>query len=375
MRTLFQSLLWPVVFGILLAIILLQQFPALTGSSVALAPISSRPQQANGPYSYASAVAQAAPAVVNVYTRGPGSTNPLLEDPSIQNFYGTQDAPGHQRLQSSLGSGVIISTEGYILTNNHVIENAPEVLVALQDGREALARVIGTDPESDLAVLSVELDNLPAIALADSQAVEIGDVVLAIGNPFGLGQTVTQGIVSATGRHNLNLSTYEDFIQTDAAINLGNSGGALVDARGHLIGINTAIVSRSGGSQGIAFAIPTELAIKVLQSIIEHGEVIRGWLGVEGQPLTPELAESFGLSAQDGMLIAGVYPDSPASTAGLERGDLITSIAGQETGDGRLVMNQVALLQPGDQIQINVLRQGRPITLALTVGKRPRLER
>lgn len=370
MRSLFNSLFWPVVTGLLLAIILLQQFPQLTGST---API----EKANGRFSYASAVAKAAPAVVNIYShetdlnRSAGTE----EAAASQNFNDLQDSPRRQRILASLGSGVIISGEGYILTNNHVIKETQEVIVALQDGREARAQVIGTDPDSDLAVLKITLQPLTAVTLADSDLAEIGDVVLAIGNPFGLGQTVTQGIISATGRHNLDLSTYEDFIQTDAAINQGNSGGALVDANGHLIGINTAIVSQSGGSQGIAFAIPTGLAIKVLQSIIAHGEVIRGWIGIEGQPLTPELAESFGLTRADGMLIAGVYDGSPASLAGLKRGDLLTSIDGKETGNGHLVMQQVAQLQPGDAIKVNILRQGQPLALHLTVGKRPVIER
>ena len=243
--------------------------------------------------------------------------------------------------------------------------------MALRDGRETLAQVIGSDPETDLAVLKIDLPDLPSIGLGRSDAIRIGDVALAIGNPFGVGQTVTMGIISATGRNQLGLNTYEDFIQTDAAINRGNSGGALIDAAGQLIGINTAIISESGGSQGIGFAIPLKLALEVMQSIIDHGQVIRGWLGVEVQALTPELAESYGLTGRPGIVVAGAYAGGPAAAAGLQPGDLILRIDGVEASDGRSSMNQVARAKPGQRIDLEILRNGVRQTLTATVGVRP----
>ena len=272
-------------------------------------------------------------------------------------------------MESSLGSAVIITSDGYLLTNNHVIAGAEQITVALKDGRETRASVVGSDPETDLAVLKVDLTDLPFITLGDSDAMRIGDVTLAIGNPLGVGQTVTMGIVSATGRNQLGLNTYEDFIQTDAAINMGNSGGALVDAHGNLIGINTAILS--GGSQGIGFSIPSKLAMEVMQAIIEHGRVIRGWLGIEVQALTPELAESFGLEGRPGIVVAAVYRDGPAHRAGLQPGDLILSIDDQPASNGRLSMHQVARSRPGDKISIEVLRNGEMRSLTAEVGMRP----
>ena len=264
-------------------------------------------------------------------------------------------------MESSLGSAVIMSAEGYLLTNNHVTAGADQIIVALRDGRETIAQLVGSDPETDLAVLKIDLKNLPAMTLGRSDGIRTGDVCLAIGNPFGVGQTVTMGIISATGRNQLGLNTYEDFIQTDAAINPGNSGGALVDAAGNLIGINTAIFSKSGGSQGIGFAIPTKLALEVMQSIIEHGQVIRGWLGVEVKALTPELAESLGLGETAGIVVAGVYRDGPAARGGLLPGDVILTIDKQEASDGRRSMNQVARTRPGQKISIVVLRNGQKV--------------
>jgi serine protease DegS len=274
-------------------------------------------------------------------------------------------------MESSLGSGVIMSPEGYILTNNHVTSGADQIVVALKDGRETLARVIGSDPETDLAVLKIDLKTLPAITVGRSDNIRIGDVALAIGNPFGVGQTVTMGIISATGRNQLGLNNYEDFIQTDAAINPGNSGGALVDANGNLTGINTAIFSKSGGSQGIGFAIPVKLAMEVMKSIIEHGQVIRGWLGIEVQPLTQELAESFGLSGRPGIVVAGIFRDGPAQKAGLQLGDVILSIDGEPAGDGRRSMNQVARIKPTDKVTIQVMRNGKELKLTAEIGLRP----
>ncbi|WP_313024602.1 Do family serine endopeptidase AlgW [Pseudomonas lopnurensis] len=367
---------WPLLVGVLVALLIIQRYPHLVGiqeQNIGLqqAPASTAAQQ--GPYSYASAVAGAAPAVANLYTTKvieKSEQQPLARDPLFQRFF-NDSLPRQRRMESSLGSAVIMSSEGYLLTNNHVTANAEQIVVALKDGRETLARVIGSDPETDLAVLKIDLTDLPVITLGHSDRIRVGDVTLAIGNPFGVGQTVTMGIISATGRNQLGLNTYEDFIQTDAAINRGNSGGALVDTGGNLIGINTAIISESGGSQGIGFAIPVKLALEVMKSIIEHGQVIRGWLGVEVQSLTQELAESFGQEGRPGIVVAGVYRDGPAERAGLQPGDLIISIDGVQSADGRSSMNQVARARPGDEIDIDILRNGKPLTLTAEVGIRP----
>ncbi|MBK3881822.1 PDZ domain-containing protein [Pseudomonas stutzeri] len=368
---------WPLLVGLLVALLIIQRYPQLVGIKehdigLQQAPlVASAPQQ--GPYSYANAVAAAAPAVANLYTTKvieKTEQQPLSKDPLFQRFF-SDNLPRQRRMESSLGSAVIMSSEGYLLTNNHVTANAEQIVVALKDGRETLARVIGSDPETDLAVLKIDLADLPAITLGHSDRIRVGDVTLAIGNPFGVGQTVTMGIISATGRNQLGLNTYEDFIQTDAAINRGNSGGALVDAGGNLIGINTAIISESGGSQGIGFAIPVKLALEVMKSIIEHGQVIRGWLGVEVQSLTQELAESFGQEGRPGIVVAGVYRDGPAARAGLQPGDLILSIDGVQSADGRSSMNQVARARPGENIDIDILRNGKPLTLTAEIGMRP----
>ncbi|UCJ16859.1 trypsin-like peptidase domain-containing protein [Pseudomonas sp. MM211] len=366
---------WPLLVGVLVSLLVMQQYPQLVGlpmQDVQLrqAPAYARAQE--GPASYATAVSTASPAVANLYTtKYVGKSNhPLLDDPQFRKFYG-ENLPGQRRMESSLGSAVIMSPEGYLLTNNHVTANADQIVVALKDGRETLARVIGSDPETDLAVLKIDLKDLPSMTLGRSDNIRIGDVTLAIGNPFGVGQTVTMGIISATGRNQLGLNTYEDFIQTDAAINPGNSGGALVDAYGNLVGINTAIFSKSGGSQGIGFAIPVKLAMEVMQAIIEHGQVIRGWLGLEVQPLTPELAESFGLEGRQGIIVAGIYRNGPAQKAGLQPNDLILKIDGEPAGDARRSMNQVARAKPGETIRIEVMRNGKMMELSAEVGVRP----
>ncbi|MFL1516680.1 PDZ domain-containing protein [Pseudomonas prosekii] len=366
---------WPLLAGVLIALLIIQRYPQWVGLpsldvNMQQAPQSTSVQQ--GPVSYADAVTVAAPAVVNLYTTKVINkpNHPLFEDPQFRRFFG-DNSPKQKRMESSLGSGVIMSPEGYILTNNHVTSGADQIVVALKDGRETLARVIGSDPETDLAVLKIDLKNLPAITIGRSDNIRIGDVTLAIGNPFGVGQTVTMGIISATGRNQLGLNNYEDFIQTDAAINPGNSGGALVDAIGNLTGINTAIFSKSGGSQGIGFAIPVKLAMEVMKSIIEHGQVIRGWLGIEVQPLTQELAESFGLSGRPGIVVAGIFRDGPAQKAGLQLGDVILSIDGEPAGDGRRSMNQVARIKPTDKVTIQVMRNGKEIKLSAEIGLRP----
>ncbi|MFW9267770.1 Do family serine endopeptidase [Pseudomonas sp. D2-30] len=366
---------WPLLAGVLVALLIIQRYPEWVGLpsldvNLQQAPQAKAPQQ--GPVSYADAVTLAAPAVVNLYTTKVINkpNHPLFEDPQFRRFFG-DNSPKQKRMESSLGSGVIMSPEGYILTNNHVTSGADQIVVALKDGRETLARVIGSDPETDLAVLKIDLKNLPAITIGRSDSIRIGDVTLAIGNPFGVGQTVTMGIISATGRNQLGLNNYEDFIQTDAAINPGNSGGALVDANGNLTGINTAIFSKSGGSQGIGFAIPVKLAMEVMKSIIEHGQVIRGWLGIEVQPLTQELAESFGLSGRPGIVVAGIFRDGPAQKAGLQLGDVILSIDGEPAGDGRRSMNQVARIKPTDKVTIQVMRNGKELKLTAEIGLRP----
>ncbi|RMG28646.1 MAG: Do family serine endopeptidase [Gammaproteobacteria bacterium] len=341
-------------------------------------PSASRPQAGQGPVSYADAVARAAPAVVNIYTAKiiQERPSPLLQDPILRYFFGDRlHSPLRKRLQTSLGSGVIVSPQGYILTNLHVVRDADQIEVLLQDGRTFSARLVGTDPDTDLAVLHVHARHLPTIVIGDSDRLRVGDVVLAIGNPFGVGQTVTMGIVSAKGRSDLGLNTYEDFIQTDAAINPGNSGGALINARGELVGINSAIFTKSGGSEGIGFAIPVSMARTVMQQIIEHGRVIRGWLGIEAQDLTPSLAQSFGLDSTHGMLIAGVLRDGPADRAGLEPGDVITAIAGRTVHDAHEAMALIAQQAPGSKVEIRGIRQGHPFRATVVVGERPVLER
>jgi serine protease DegS len=323
--------------------------------------------------SYADAVALAAPAVVNVYTRKMVTqrSNPLFDDPLFRRFFGDRIPAPQQRQENSLGSGVIINDQGYILTNNHVIQEADEIEVALHDGRTVAATIVGADPESDLAVLKINLGNLPSIVFGHSEALRVGDVVLAIGNPFGVGQTVTSGIVSATGRSELGLSTFENFIQTDAAINPGNSGGALINTAGQLVGINTAIFSRSGGSQGIGFAIPVSLAKGVLKQIIQYGRALRGWLGVEVQDLSSELAESFGLGDITGALIAGVQQDGPAAEAGLLPGDIITRVNDQAVTGSRSLMNTIANNAPGTKLTLDVIRQGKKMKIETVIGERP----
>lgn len=298
--------------------------------------------------------------------------------PELRRFFGpgmpgmpgdSDEAPRGARPQG-VGSGVIVTADGYILTNNHVVEGAEEVKVSLQDGRELDAKVVGTDPKSDVAVIKVDGGELPALAIGDSDRLEVGDVVLAIGNPFGIGQTVTMGIVSATGRATMGLD-YEDFIQTDAAINPGNSGGALVDASGRLVGINTAILSRSGGNQGIGFAIPVDLARDVMESLVKDGRVTRGYLGVMIQDINPALAKEFGLSENKGALVGDVTPDGPAAKAGLESGDVVTSFEGKEVRDSRHLKLAVAKIHPGDTASVKVLRDGKMKTIKIKVGELP----
>ncbi|MEK6749670.1 MAG: Do family serine endopeptidase [Pseudomonadota bacterium] len=335
-------------------------------------------RESAGRVSYAQAVETAAPAVVNIYTtknipqrQGQQGQGPMFDDPLFRRFFGDELDSIPDRKLESLGSGVIISEQGFIITNNHVIEGADEVQVALRDGRTAEAKIVGTDPESDIGVLRIELKNLPAITLSKSDDLKVGDVVLAIGNPFGVGQTVTMGIVSATGRDRLGISTFENYIQTDAAINPGNSGGALVNTDGLLIGINTAIFSRTGGYEGIGFAIPVSIAKEVMQQIIEHGHAIRGWLGIEIQDITPALAESFNLKEVKGVIIAGVLRDGPAHKAGLKPGDVLVQINEKDVQDGRNAMNTIAKAAPGTAITLNIVRNGAKMSLKANTDQRP----
>ena len=324
--------------------------------------------------SYAPAVKNAAPAVVNIQTNKiiTERLHPLLNDPVFRQFFGDSIGEPRKRMESSLGSGVIVSPQGYILTNHHVIKDADEILVALKDGRTASATVIGTDPDTDLAVLHIKLENLPAITLGKVNNIEVGDVVLAIGNPFGVGQTVTSGIISATGRNMLGINTFENFIQTDAAINPGNSGGALINSYGELIGINTAIFSRSGGSQGIGFAIPLSLARNVLTQIIEFGHVKRGWLGIAIQDMNPELAKSFNLERVYGVIINGIAETGPADKAGVNLGNVITHINNTEVKNTRHLLNLVSEIKPGNTLSIKGLNQKGTFTKEATVVQRPK---
>jgi serine protease DegQ len=345
-----------------------QPFGAVVAEVVSLrtaAPAASAP--ATAAINLAEAARVAAPAVVSVVTSKARGRNPHADDPAFGFFFGDRD-PGQQ----GVGSGVIVSPEGILLTNNHVVEDAGEIDVQLSDGREVRAQVVGTDPETDLAVLRIPLDKLPAITLGRSQDLHIGDPLLAIGNPFNVGQTVTAGIVSALGRNGLGLSTFESFIQTDAAINPGNSGGALVNAQGHLVGINTAIYSKSGGSQGIGFAIPTDVAMRVMQSLLKDGVVKRGWIGVEPQNLTPEIAESLQIGSRSGVLITGVLQDGPASKGGLRPGDVVVSVAGQPVASVTQLLDAVANLEPGQPAQVAALRGQKELTLTLDIVQRKR---
>jgi serine protease DegS len=371
-------ILWPVITGILIALLVIREFPELTGrtSGIELNIVenSTMPSQipSEGPVSYAAAVERAAPAVVNIYTTTIVETraHPLARDPLFRNFFNLPSEPRRKRMESSLGSGVIVSGNGYILTNHHVIAGADDIVVELKDGRVAQASVVGTDPDTDIAVLKIELNNLPKLILTTSPG-RVGDLIFAIGNPFGVGQTVTMGILSATGRNQVGVTNYENFIQTDAAINPGNSGGALINVRGELIGINTAIFTRSGGSNGIGFAIPASIATDIMQELIDHGQVIRGWIGVETQPLTDDLARSFGVSKNAGVLISGVYRRGPAANADVFPGDILTHMNGQKITDGRAAMNQVADFEPGTEIPVKLLRDGQTIERIILVGQRP----
>lgn len=340
---------------------------SMTGGAVALIEA---PPAAPGEIPVGSlrvAAQKASAAVVSINT-SQAQKNPRSSDPWFRFFYGDQD----NEPQGGLGSGVIVSQSGYILTNNHVVEEADEIEVILNDGRRSMAKVIGTDPDSDLAVLKIELDKLPTIVLGNSDELQVGDQVMAIGNPFGVGQTVTSGIVSALGRNQLGINTFENFIQTDAAINPGNSGGALVDIQGNLLGINTAIYSRSGGSMGIGFAIPVTTAKQVLEGLVKDGQVTRGWIGVEPNDLSPELAETFDVQVEEGVIITGVLQNGPAAKAGVRPGDVIDSIGERKVRDVTQLLSIVASLKPGVATAFTIQRKNQKLQLDVTPGVRPK---
>lgn len=364
----------PIAVGLVIAVLVLWWLPPSV-ADIPQALVDDTPQSleavAEGRVSYAVAVRRAAASVVNIYTRKmePSRRPPLLEDPFYRRFFDQSAQHQQRRIENSLGSGVIVSGSGYILTNVHVIDGADEIIVLLADGREAQAMVVGKDIETDLAVLKVNLKDLVAIPLGNSSQARVGDVVLAIGNPFGLGQSVSQGIISALGR-GLGLNTYENFLQTDAAINRGNSGGALIDAYGNLVGINTAMLD-TGSSQGISFAIPVRTAIKVLSDIVRQGQVIRGWLGIQAQQLPRDVAQPLGLSPSAGLLVEEVQPGGPAATGGLQVGDIITHVNGERIIDGAYGSTLVADLVPGTPVELQVLRENLSLSIATTVGIRP----
>jgi serine protease DegS len=347
-------------------------FPQFRGSSTDFDNLAQTDDTASsdwvGPVSYAAAVRRAAPSVVNIYTRKVRRENkhPLLNDPFIRRFFNYQQ----QRLQSSLGSGIIVRDDGFIMTNNHVVANFDEIVVLLYDGRDVPAKIVGTDPDTDLAILKIDVDQLQPISIGDAMDAKIGDVVLAIGNPYGLGQAVTQGIISATGRNGLGLNTFENFIQTDADINPGNSGGALVDVYGNLLGINTAKLDRNGAA-GMSFAIPVNEAQKVLNDIIQYGRVIRGWLGMDATPLNPDLARHFNTSTTRGLLVNGVFTAGPAQKIGIRPGDIVIGINGTPVTDRHSSASQIADVMPGQSIKLEILRGIETFTLTAVAGTRP----
>jgi len=348
-----------------------------TPEPIVIQQVQSTPANTTNPIgSYSTAAKKAMPAVVNIFTSSQKTiTNPhhqYKDDPLFRHFFGDQFEDEDGQPENSLGSGVIVSEQGLILTNDHVVASADEIEILLSDGRKLPAQVVGTDPETDLAVIKVDAEKLPFITFAAPEKLDVGDIVLAIGNPFGVGQTVTQGIVSALGRNHLGINTFENFIQTDASINPGNSGGALIDAEGNLVGINSAIYSRSGGSMGIGFAIPASLAKQVMEQIATKGSVTRGWIGIEAQDVTPELAESFKLSKVQGSLIAGVLRDSPADIAGIKSGDILLAINNREVADSSGMLNIIAVLKPNEKAVLTIVRHGQEMKVNVLIGKRPK---
>ncbi len=359
-------ILQSILVGIAAAIIILVLRPDISGQAKNITSLR------DAALSYGTAVSATAPAVTNIYASKVlrQQVNPHIQDPLFQRFFGRMQPTPNKRRDSNLGSGVIMSPEGYILTNAHLIQDMDEISVTLNDGRQTTANIIGIDADTDLAVLKITLDNLPVIPIGDSNILQVGDVVLAIGNPFDFGQTVTQGIVSAKGRKRMGITTFEDFIQTDADINPGNSGGALITATGQLIGINTAIISSTGGSQGIGLATPINLALDVMQQLIERGRVVRGWLGIEAQILSPDIIKEAGL-LNGGIMVAGVLTNGPADQAGIMPGDIIISISGNTVSDPLQAIQMISRLTPGTAIEIQILRGWVQLTLQANVAERP----
>jgi len=352
---------------------LLARFSDKGGAQVVLFQETSTPLALPRVTSVADAAKKAMPSVVNIYTSKEMRRSPLADDPVIRRYF--PEVPERlPRQRTTLGSGVIVSPEGYVLTSNHVIEGADDIQLLLADGRRLSARVRGTDPESDLAVLKADGENFPAITLGTLDQVQVGDFVLAIGNPFGFGGTVTFGIVSALGRNHLGVNRFEDFIQTDAAINPGNSGGALVDIKGNLIGINSTIFSQSGGSNGIGFAIPVSLAKTVLEQIIRDGEVTRGWLGIEPKEINTEIARALALDGTSGVLIVGVVRNGPAERAGILPRDVVLELDGKPTRDQPELLARIAELPPGSLVKVKLWRDKKAQDVDVTVGRRPSVQ-
>jgi serine protease DegS len=369
-----QFIGWPVVAGLLIALLALLLFPQLRPGAAPATFQSPTPSSQMGPISYSDGVSRAAPAVVNIYTTKivQRRHQSLAGNPLYRHLFDRANAPQQVRMQSTLGSGVIVDESGHILTNHHIIEGADEILVLLNDGRETAAQLVGIDTETDLAVLKISLDQLTAINLGDPTKARVGDVVLAIGNPYGVGQSVSQGIVSATGRYNLGTSSYENFIQTDAAINPGNSGGALIDVYGNLLGISTAVLDESGASIGIGFAIPIDSAMKSLQAIVQHGKVVRGSIGLSGTilQLRPEFIANNKLDITTALLVERIEAQGPAHRAGIRPGDLITHFSELPIGDGRKALNLIADTPPGSTINVRLIREGTRMDIVTDVGIR-----
>ena len=373
---LFKFLFQSITAGLAAAVVLFVLKPELLQNhnvTVTEAPIHETTAPNIAPYSYADAVAKATPSVVNIYTTKITTEHvkPIFRDPFVQQLFGDSLVQTRKKRENSLGSGVIFDNRGYILTNFHVIEGADQIRVVLASGQTLHAEIIGLDKETDLAVLKVEHNRLPVISFARSNHLRVGDVVLAIGNPFGVGQTVTQGIISATGRSQLGINTFENFIQTDAAINPGNSGGALINSYGDLIGISTAIFSKSGGSQGIGFAIPADLARGVMQQIVETGSVVRGWLGMAGQDITEQLADAYALKVNQGILISGILENGPADIAGIKLGDIVTQIDDIKLKSAFEILNLIAIKKPGEKVNILGWRGNEKIDVYAEIKRRP----
>jgi Do/DeqQ family serine protease len=378
MRRLWLIFAQAVTFSVAVLFVVQTLKPEWLASRPSIVPLQEAPPASaieeahRSAHSYSAAARKALPAVVHIFTsKAVRQQSPFANDPIFRYFFGERFGSQMQRT-SGLGSGVIVSPNGFVLTNHHVVEAAEEIEVLMNDGRKLRARIVGTDPESDVAVLQIEsASRLPSVTFARPESLQVGDVVLAIGNPFGVGQTVTMGIVSALGRSHLGINTFENFIQTDAAINPGNSGGALVDANGNLVGINTAIYSRSGGSLGIGFAIPVSLARNVMEQIIQTGSVTRGWVGVEVQQITPELVDSLRLANAEGTLITGIVRGSPAERAGIRPGDVLLAIDGRPVTDPQVMLDTVAALRPGGSASFRLRRDKSEVEVGVTIGKRP----